>query len=140
MLYNNKNTQNNGDEDRAKKIFCYTIAGILLCIAFVWFIVVMVQRSKPQYEIIGQPSLTVEYNKYTDYTATVKGALKNISGRDCRMVMIEYAMYDASGHKIGTAYDTISNLKNGEIWHFEASLFFSDDKPVKATLSDVTMG
>ena len=50
----------------------------------------------------------------------VTGILKNNTDRDKGYVRIKIPVYDENGNKLGTASDTITDLKAGGTWKFKA--------------------
>lgn len=50
----------------------------------------------------------------------IEGVIRNNTGSDKSYVKIEFTVYDTNGDRTGSALDGISNLKNGDTWHFKA--------------------
>lgn len=91
------------------------------------------------YEIIGTPTMNVEYSEYLGYTAEIKGVLKNTSNRNWSYCQVEFAIYDINDYNLGTAIANINNLRSGDSWNFEATLIgFPNTQPHKWVLIDVT--
>lgn len=66
---------------------------------------------------------------YTDYGRSyIEGVVINDSNKTYSLVWIEFAIYNERDERIGTAFDTIRNLKPGEKWRFKASPLLSDEK------------
>lgn len=95
--------------------------------------------SSSSYEIIGTPTMNVEYSEYLGYSASIKGVLKNTSSRNWSYCQVEFAIYDSNDYNLGTALANINNLRSGDSWSFEASLLsFPETKPNKWVLIDVS--
>lgn len=95
--------------------------------------------STNSYEIVGTPTMNVEYSEYLGYSAEISGVLKNTSKRDWSYCQVEFAIYDSNDYNLGTALDNINNLRSGDSWNFNASLFsFPETKPYKWVLIDVS--
>jgi hypothetical protein len=60
--------------------------------------------------------------------AKISGRAISINGKDYSYVQVEIGIYNENGSKIGSAYSTISNLKSGVTWQFEALGTVSSNK------------
>lgn len=56
----------------------------------------------------------------------IEGDFKNNTGKPLRYVMVTFDCYDSQERKVGSAFDTVSNLAEGETWHFKATCFDPD--------------
>ncbi len=56
-----------------------------------------------------------------EYGTTITGIIENRTGRDIRMVKIEFILYDANDAQIGSGEDYISNLEAGGKWSFKVT-------------------
>ncbi|WP_139298934.1 FxLYD domain-containing protein [Pseudobutyrivibrio sp. ACV-2] len=52
---------------------------------------------------------------------SIKGSLKNTTGRDLTYAQITFALYDDDGAQIGTAVANINNLEKDGIWKYSAT-------------------
>ena len=123
--------------NRTKLAIIFVVAlFISLFVALVVFLNNETQNPKLE---VSQTTLSVEYNEYLGYSATVKGMAKNVSNRDFSYVSIEFSIYDSSGNNLGTALANINNLSKGDSWQFEAHLFsFPSSMPVSYRLVEIT--
>jgi len=90
------------------------------------------QESATKYSITDETA-TVE-----DYDVKITGVLTNNTDKDVTYIQISYNLYDADGNQVGSAFDSISNLKAGGTWKFEASYFGSVEGVASYELADVT--
>lgn len=58
---------------------------------------------------------------------SITGVIKNVSG-ETKSANISFVLYDESGNQIDTTLDSISNIKNGGSWKFEAVIFDLDNE------------
>lgn len=58
---------------------------------------------------------------------SITGVIKNVSG-ETKSANISFILYDESGYQIDTTLDSISNIKNGGSWKFEAVIFDLDNE------------
>ena len=117
------------------------LIGIFVVIAIVVVIVLVVSlsenESKPKLTI-SDTDMSVTYNEYLGYSATIKGVAVNTSGRDLSYASVEFSVYDASGNNLGTALANINNLRAGDNWKFEATLFdFPSTRPSSYKLVEI---
>lgn len=54
--------------------------------------------------------------------SSINGVIENNSGSTKGWVTIHFNLYDTNGYLIGTASDSISDLRNGDKWKFSASI------------------
>ena len=119
------------------KAIIISVVCVILFIALIAFLVGG-EESKEEYQITNV-SLVTDYSEYLGYDASVKGTFKNVSGEDFSYVSVEYIIYDAQGNNLGTAYDNINNLQNGDTWNFNASYIgWTDVEAVSYKLVEVT--
>ena len=71
-----------------------------------------INKADVKVEIVGSHS-----NGFSFY---IGGTLVNTSGKDLTYVQILIPTYNDNGNRIGSAIATINNLKDGEVWEFEA--------------------
>lgn len=84
-------------------------------------------------------NMSVEYSSYSDeYTATITGVIKNTSGKKLSYASVTFAIYNAAGDSLGTAYDNISGIVKDGTWSFDAKLFFATEQPVNYKLIEIT--
>jgi len=89
---------------------------------------------------ISGTTMSVEYNEYLGYSATIKGIAKNNSKKNYSYASVEFSVYDAAGNNLGTALANINNLASGDTWNFSASLFsFPNTRPTKFKLVEITV-
>lgn len=50
----------------------------------------------------------------------IEGIIRNNTGSDKSYLQIEFTLYDTNGDRTDSAWDNITNLKNGDTWHFKA--------------------
>lgn len=82
--------------------------------------------------------MSITYNEYLGYSATIKGVAVNTSGHDLSYASVEFSVYDASGNNLGTALANINNLGQGDSWRFEAALFdFPSTRPDSYKLVEI---
>lgn len=117
------------------------LIGIFVVIAIVVVIVLAVSlsenESKPKLTI-SDTNMSVTYNEFLGYSATIKGVAVNTSGRDLSYASVEFSVYDASGNNLGTALANINNLGEGDTWRFEATLFdFPSIRPSSFKLVEI---
>ena len=132
------------DSGRGKNIHNRNVIliGIFVVIAIVVVIVLAVALteidSKPKLTI-SDTDMSVTYNEYLGYSATIKGVALNTSGHDLSYASVEFSVYDASGNNLGTALANINNLGEGDTWRFEAALFnFPSTRPSSYKLVEIT--
>ena len=91
------------------------------------------------YKMVKEPTMTASYYKYLGgYNVEIEGELENTSEMTWSFCSIEFSVYDEEGRNLGTAIDTINNLKYDEVWKFEATMGeYSDTKPVRFELVEV---
>lgn len=87
-------------------------------------------------EIIGEPIMTVTYDEEEkEYTVTLEGYAKNISGKDCEDARIQVQYYDSVGDPILYASDILYYLDAGETWHFYLKRT-SENEPTRFEIED----
>ncbi len=123
-----------------KKLWAIVVVSVLCFIAAIAVNVALIpSESKPKLEVTGT-SLSVEYNEYLGYSATIKGIAKNATNRNYSYASVEFSVYDAAGNNLGTARANINNLSSGDTWRFEATLFsFPSSRPTNYKLVDITV-
>lgn len=118
------------------------IAALSIVSFFVIIFVVVAlipSETEPKLEVTGT-SLSVEYNEYLGYSATITGVAKNTTNRKYSYASVEFSVYDANGNNLGTAFANINNLASGDTWQFEASLLgFPSSCPASYKLVDITV-
>lgn len=133
-------------EARPKKDYNKTtriVIGVFMALVIVAVIVILVvlptSESKPKLEITST-SLSVEYNEYLGYSATITGVAKNTTGKNYSYASLEFSVYDADGNNLGTAWTNINNLASGDTWRFKATLLkFPDSRPSTYKLVEITV-
>ena len=118
------------------------LISVFVVIAIVVTIILVVSlsntESKPKLTITDT-NMSVTYNEYLGYSATITGVAENTSGKNLSYASVEFSIYDASGNNLGTALANINNLGEGDTWRFEATLFsFPSTRPTSFKLVDVT--
>ena len=78
-------------------------------------------ESKPKLTVTDT-HMSVTYNEYLGYSATITGVARNTSGKNLSYASVEFSVYDVSGNNLGTAFANINNLGKGDTWSFEATL------------------
>lgn len=118
-------------------------AGILITlivlISIIFVSLFISSGSKPKIEVLSA-EMSVSYNEYLGYSATISGVAKNATNNEYSYASIEFSVYDAAGNNLGTALANINNLSGGDSWRFQAVLLdFPDSKPVSFKLTDITV-
>ena len=118
------------------------LIGIFVVIAIIVIIILVVSlsetESKPKLTI-SDTHMSVTYNEYLGYSATITGIAENTSGQNLSYASVEFSVYDASGNNLGTALANINNLCEGDTWRFEATLFsFPSTRPTSFKLVEIT--
>ncbi|MDE6597998.1 MAG: FxLYD domain-containing protein [Clostridia bacterium] len=118
------------------------LIGVFVVIAIVVTIILVVSLSKSESKpklTISETHMSVTYNEYLGYSATITGVAKNTSGGNFSYASVEFSVYDASGNNVGTALANINNLGKGDTWRFEATLFsFPSTRPTSYKLVEIT--
>ncbi len=70
-----------------------------------------------KFEIISGPEMSYD----SLGVVSIKGAVKNISGRDLSYAQITFGLYDNEGAQIGTAVANINNLEKDGTWKYTAT-------------------
>ena len=73
-----------------------------------------------KFEIIKEARLEKE-----DFFQSIVGEIKNITNTTYDL-LITFSLYDSFGNQIGTAIDSITNLKGGNTWRFKVTVWESD--------------
>ncbi|MDE6505374.1 MAG: FxLYD domain-containing protein [Clostridia bacterium] len=117
------------------------LIGAFVIIAIVVTIILVVSLSKSESKpklTVSDTHMSVTYNEYLGYSATITGVAKNISGQNISYASVEFSVYDASGNNLGTALANINNLGEGDTWRFEATLFsFPSTRPTSFKLVEI---
>lgn len=117
------------------------LIGLFVFIAIVVAIIltVLLNRNENNPKLtISNTDMSVTYNEYLGYSATIKGVAVNTSGRDLSYASVEFSVYDASGNNLGTALANINHLGKGDTWRFEATLFdFPSTRPSTYKLAEI---
>lgn len=117
-------------------------AFVLLIIALSFLAALFTEQSKPKAPSTSTQTLVPSseptrqglYVKtwkwaYTDYGSPyIEGVVINDSDRTYSFVSVEFAIYNDRDERIGTASDSINNLKPGDRWRFKASPLISDEE------------
>lgn len=119
---------------------------LILIIAFVVIAIIVTiilavsfskSESKPKLTI-SDTHMSVTYNEYIGYSATITGVAQNTSGQNLSYASVEFSVYDTSGNNLGTALANINNLGKGDTWRFEATLFsFPSSCPASFKLVEI---
>lgn len=113
----------------------------LICVitAIIFFTICESACMKESYELsISDTQLTVSYNEYLGYSASITGVATNTSGRNLSYASIEFSVYDSNGNNLGTALANINNLGKGDTWRFEATLLdFPKTRPASYKLVEI---
>lgn len=122
-----------------KNVWTIVTVSIISFIVILVAIVALIPSEKTsQLEITGT-TISVEYNEYLGYSATIKGTAKNTTNKNYSYASIEFTVYDADGNNLGTAWTNINNLASGDTWQFEASLLsFPSSRPTSYKLIEIT--
>ena len=80
-----------------------------------------VEEVKEDFIFIEEPELV-----YEDYCHKIVGVIQNNKDYTLEYIDIEFALYDAEGNNIGTAYANGGNIKPGTNWKFEAYILEDD--------------
>lgn len=117
------------------------LIGVFVVIAIVVTIILVVSLSKSESKpklTISNTNMSVTYNEYLGYSATITGVAENTSGQNLSYASVEFSVYDASGNNLGTALANINNLGKGDTWRFEATLFsFPSTRPTSFKLVEI---
>lgn len=121
-----------------KNIWLIVIVSIVVClVSYFAFDALLSTDNTPKLDISGT-TLSVEYNEYLGYSATIKGVAKNNTRKNYSYVSVEFSVYDSAGNNLGTALANINNLASGDSWNFEASLFsFPSTRPTSFKLVEI---
>ena len=118
------------------------LIGAFVVIAIIVTIVLVVSLSKSESKpklTVSDTHISVTYNDYLGYTATITGVAENTSGQNLSYASVEFSVYDSSGNNLGTAMANINNLGKGDTWRFEATLFsFPSTRPTSFKLVEIT--
>ncbi len=122
-----------------KNIWTIVAVSVVSFLVIIFVVVALIpSETKPKLEVTGT-SLSVEYNEYLGYSATITGVAKNTTNKNYSYASIEFTVYDADGNNLGTAWTNINNLASGDTWQFEASLLsFPSSRPTSYKLVDIT--
>ena len=133
------NTEPTQDKKSNKSIWVIIAVSILIgIVCFFAFDALLSSESTPKLDISGT-TLSVEYNEYLGYSATIKGHAKNNTNKDYSYASVEFSVYDSSGNNLGTALANINNLSSGDSWSFEATLLsFPSTRPTTFKLIEIT--
>lgn len=66
-------------------------------------------------------NMSVEYDGWSYYHATVTGQAKNIGDAMLSHASVSVKFYDSYGALLATSSDYISDLDAGEVWNFEVT-------------------
>lgn len=117
------------------------LIGAFVVIAIIVTIILVVSLSKSESKpklTISDTQMSVTYNEYLGYSATIIGVAENTSGQNLSYVSVEFSVYDAAGNNLGTALANINNLGKGDTWKFEATLLsFPSTRPTSFKLIDL---
>ena len=56
-------------------------------------------------------------------TFHIKGIIRNDSGQNARYASLSFNIYDSNKNLIGSAYDNVSNWRNGTTWAYDATFY-----------------
>jgi hypothetical protein len=68
--------------------------------------------------------------------SSIRGNIRNRSGKVLRYVTVVYHLYDKAGNRVGTARDIVSDLGADETWKFQA--YVSGSGAYRAVFQEVT--
>lgn len=122
-----------------KNIWTIVTVSIISFIVILVAIVALIPSEKTSKLEVAGTSLSVEYNEYLGYSATITGVAKNTTNKNYSYASVEFSVYDANGNNLGTAIANINNLSSGDTWRFEANLFsFPSSRPTSYKLVEIT--
>lgn len=122
-----------------KNIWTIVTVSIISFIVILVAIVALIPSEKTSKLEVTGTSLSVEYNEYLGYSATITGVAKNTTNKNYSYASVEFSVYDANGNNLGTAIANINNLSSGDTWRFEANLFsFPSSRPTSYKLVEIT--
>lgn len=114
-----------------------TVSVVAFLVSYFVFDALLSADSTPKLDI-SETTLSVEYNEYIGYSATIKGIAKNNTRKNYSYASVEFSVYDSAGNNLGTAIANINNLASGDSWSFEASLFsFPRTRPTSFKLVEI---
>jgi len=118
------------------------LIGVFVVIAIVVIIILVVSLSNKENKpklTVSDTHISVTYNEYLGYSATITGVAENTSGQSLSYASVEFSVYDASGNNVGTALANINNLGKDDTWRFEATLLsFPSTRPTSYKLVEIT--
>ncbi len=116
-------------------IFAFIAIAVIVTI----FLAVSLSKSESKPKLtISDTNMSVTYNEYLGYSATITGVAQNTSGQNLSYASVEFSVYDASGNNLGTALANINNLGEGDTWRFEATLLsFPSTRPTSFKLVEI---
>lgn len=124
--------------DKKKLGVIGTIIVVIFAIILIFIALDSSDGTSKKIEIIGTPTMTVEYNEYLGYAVSIKGQAKN-NGGTTSYVSVTFNLYNSSGHIIGSVMDNHNTLGNGAIWNFNATVgYYGNEKPVRFELASIT--
>lgn len=131
----NINTKTTQRKNSTKNIWLIVVVSIVICLACYFTFDALSSTESPPKLDVSECTLSVEYNTYLGYSATIKGVAKNNSKENYSYASVEFSVYDSEGNNLGTALANINNLSSGDSWNFKASLFsFTSTKPTRFKL------
>ena len=118
------------------------LIGAFVVVAIIATIILVVSlgnsESKPKLTV-SDTHMSVTYNEYLGYSATITGVAENTSGKNFSYASVEFSVYDESGNNLGTALANINILRKGDTWRFEATLLsFPSTRPTSFKLVEIT--
>lgn len=132
----------NGSKNKSSRNRNIVLFGIITVIVVIVIVILVVSLSGAESKsklTITDTHMSVTYNEYLGYSATITGVAKNTSGKNLSYASVEFSVYDASGNNLGTALANINNLGKGDTWRFEATLLsFPSTRPASFKLVEIT--
>lgn len=62
-------------------------------------------------------------SSWKNNTFHIKGIIRNDSGQNARYASLSFNIYDSNKNLIGSAYDNVSNWRNGTTWAYDATFY-----------------
>lgn len=106
-------------------IFCFGGIGALMQAIPEWFPSASsssspTPTSQPSQAVENLEVLNANWVRGDFGTRSIKGTVRNNTGKQYKYVQVEINLYDGAGAQVGSTLANVNNLEPNSVWHFEA--------------------
>ena len=83
-------------------------------------------QSNPETQPSPDLELRSSNGSRSRHAFTIRGTIRNNSGRNYSYAQVLFDVYDSSGNRVESAIGNINNLRAGETWRYKAVYFDGD--------------